>query len=91
MNENLDDVIREYIDFVNRQVGVYMDALAGFAGHRTRVERQVHRISRAIKAVMILSPERHLRISQLRIFCRMAVRGVLAFYNGQTQAEGYLR
>jgi len=50
VNETFDDVIREYIDFVNRQVGVYMDALAGFAGHRTRVERQVHRISRAIKS-----------------------------------------
>lgn len=46
MSEAFDDVIREYIDFVNRQVGVYMDALAGFAGHRTRVERQVHRINR---------------------------------------------
>ena len=31
------------------------------------------------------------RLDQLRIFYRMAVRGVLAFYNGQTQAEGYLR
>lgn len=50
MNETLDDVIREYIDFVNRQVGVYMDAIAGFAGHHIRVERQVHRISRAIKS-----------------------------------------
>ncbi len=50
MNEAFDDIIREYIDFVNRQVGVYMDALAGFEGHRTRVERQVHRISRAIKS-----------------------------------------
>ncbi len=46
MSEAFDDVIREYIDFVNRQVGVYMDALAGFAGHRTRVERQVHRANR---------------------------------------------
>lgn len=46
MAESFDDVAREYIDFVNRQVGVYMDALAGFAGHRTCVERQVHRISR---------------------------------------------
>ena len=46
MAESFVDVVREYIDFVNRQVGVYMDALAGFAGHRTRVERQVHRISR---------------------------------------------
>ncbi|MDD5007538.1 MAG: hypothetical protein PHU49_01240 [Syntrophorhabdaceae bacterium] len=48
MSEVFDDIIREYIDFVNRQVGVYMDALAGFAGHHTRIERQVHRISRPI-------------------------------------------
>lgn len=50
MKETFDDVIREYIDFVNRQVGVYMDALAGFAGHHTRVERQVHRINRAVNS-----------------------------------------
>ena len=48
VNEAFDDVIREYIDFVNRQVGVYMDALAGFAGHHTRVERQVNRINRPV-------------------------------------------
>lgn len=46
MSEVFDDIIREYIDFVNRQVGVYMDALAGFEGHNTRIERQVHRINR---------------------------------------------
>lgn len=46
MSERFDDVIREYISFVNDQVGTYMDALAGFAGHHTRVERQVHRVSR---------------------------------------------
>jgi len=39
--------VREYIDFVNQQVGVYMDAMAGFAGHHTRVERQVHRVLRS--------------------------------------------
>ncbi len=50
MNEAFDDVIREYIEFVNRQVGVYMDALAGFAGHHTRIERQVHRISRPVNS-----------------------------------------
>jgi len=49
MNEAFDLVIREYIDFVNQQVGVYMDALAGFAGHHTRVERQVHRVNRPTK------------------------------------------
>ena len=48
MSEPFDNVIREYIDFVNRQVGVYMDALAGFAGHHTRIERQVHRINRPV-------------------------------------------
>ena len=46
MEEDFDTIIRSYIDFVNAQVGVYMDALAGFAGHRTRVERQVHRVNR---------------------------------------------
>lgn len=48
MSERFDDVVREYIDFVNEQVGTYMDALAGFAGHYTRVLRQVHRISRPV-------------------------------------------
>lgn len=46
MEDDFDTIIRDYIDFVNAQVGVYMDALAGFAGHRTRVERQVHRVNR---------------------------------------------
>jgi len=46
MQEEFDTIIREYIDFINAQVGVYMDALAGFAGHHTKVERQVHRVNR---------------------------------------------
>jgi len=46
LKEEFDDVVRDYIDFVNQQVGVYMDALAGFAGHRTRIGRQVHRVNR---------------------------------------------
>lgn len=50
MSEAFDDVVREYIDFVNRQVGVYMDALAGFEGHHIRIERQVHRINRPVHA-----------------------------------------
>ena len=50
MNEAFDDVIREYIAFVNQQVGVYMDALAGFAGHYARVERQVHRVNRPVRS-----------------------------------------
>src|SRR3989338_4837598 len=50
MSETPEAIIREYIDFVNRQVGVYMDALAGFAGHYTRVERQVHRVNRPVSS-----------------------------------------
>ena len=46
MKRDFDSTIRDYINFVNAQVGVYMDALAGFSGHRVRVERQVHRINR---------------------------------------------
>lgn len=42
-----EQILREFIDFVNLQVGVYMDAVAGFQGHTARTERQVHRISRA--------------------------------------------
>ena len=35
------EVLRAFIDFVNRQVGVYSDCLAGFQGNVVRVERQV--------------------------------------------------
>ncbi len=45
-NKSADNIIREYIDFVNQQVGVYMDAIAGFAGHYARVESQVCRVMR---------------------------------------------
>lgn len=40
--------LREYVDFVNQQVGMYTDACSGFAGNKTIVERQVMRISRAV-------------------------------------------
>lgn len=46
--EQFDEVVREYIDFVNEQVGAYMSALAGFEGHHSRVSRQVHRASRPV-------------------------------------------
>ncbi|GAB62149.1 MAG: hypothetical protein DWB56_13505 [Candidatus Jettenia sp.] len=58
MSDAFDMVIREYIDFVNQQVGVYMDALAGFSGHHTRVERQTHRISRSVETKTERSGER---------------------------------
>ena len=38
------ETLREFIEFVNHQVGVYMDALAGFAGNKTRIEVQVARV-----------------------------------------------
>ncbi|MFH1344499.1 MAG: hypothetical protein ABIL01_25370 [Pseudomonadota bacterium] len=40
------DVLREFIDFVNQQVGVYCDCLAGFQGNKVRVERQMPRLQR---------------------------------------------
>jgi len=48
LNEQFDEVVREYIDFVNEQVGAYMSALAGFAGHHARVSRQVNRANRPL-------------------------------------------
>jgi hypothetical protein len=39
-------ILREFIEFVNQQVGVYMDCLVGFRGNTVRVERQVARINR---------------------------------------------
>ena len=50
MSEDFNNIIREYIDFVNRQVGVYMDALAGFEGHHVSITRQVHRENRPTNA-----------------------------------------
>ncbi|KQV94794.1 MULTISPECIES: hypothetical protein [unclassified Roseateles] len=48
-NEEAAAIAQEFIDFVNAQCGAYMDALAGYAGHHTKVERQVHRILRPTK------------------------------------------
>lgn len=47
ISEEQEQILREFIDFVNLQVGVYMDAVAGFQGHSARTERQLHRIARA--------------------------------------------
>jgi hypothetical protein len=41
-----DDVVKEFIDFVNLQVGVYMNSLAGFAGAKIQMERQVAKVLR---------------------------------------------
>jgi hypothetical protein len=40
------EVLRGFIDFVNSQVGVYMDCLAGFEGNTVRIHRQVARVRR---------------------------------------------
>ncbi len=40
------EVLRGFIDFVNRQAGVYCDCLSGFQGNKVRVERQVARVTR---------------------------------------------
>ena len=39
-----DDVVKEFIDFVNLQVGVYMNSIAGFSGAKMQMERQVARV-----------------------------------------------
>lgn len=41
-------ILHHFIDFVNKQVGVYMDCLAGFEGNIVRVSRQTARMQRAI-------------------------------------------
>lgn len=40
------EILRGFIDFVNNQVGVYMDCLSGFEGNRVRIQRQVARVQR---------------------------------------------
>lgn len=39
-------MVKEFIDFVNLQVGVYMNSIAGFAGAKIQMERQVARVLR---------------------------------------------
>src|ERR1700676_4688774 len=39
-------VLRDLIDFINQQVGVYCDCLSGFAGNKIRIERQIPRVQR---------------------------------------------
>lgn len=42
------DILRGFIDFVNSQVGVYCDCLAGFEGNKARIERQTARVQRPV-------------------------------------------
>jgi hypothetical protein len=36
-------ILRAFVDFINRQVGVYCDCLAGFQDNKVRIERQGRR------------------------------------------------
>jgi hypothetical protein len=42
------EVLRGFINFVNRQLGVYCDCLSSFQGNKVRIERQVARVSRPV-------------------------------------------
>jgi hypothetical protein len=46
MKESADDVLRDFLTFLDRQRGVYIDSMAGFAGHEVRIEQQVARVTR---------------------------------------------
>lgn len=39
-------VLRDFIDFVNKQAGVFMDCLGGFEGNAVRITRQIPRVNR---------------------------------------------
>jgi hypothetical protein len=41
-------ILRGFIDFVNRQVGVYCDCLTGFEGNKVRIERQIPRVQHPV-------------------------------------------
>lgn len=41
-----DDIVKEFIDFLNLQIGVYMNSIAGFTGAKMQMERQVARVLR---------------------------------------------
>jgi hypothetical protein len=48
VEEGFDAVIQDYIDFINRQHGMYIDALAGFGENHREIEHQVAIISKPI-------------------------------------------
>jgi hypothetical protein len=63
------DVLREFIDFVNRQVGVYWDCLSGIQGKKVRVERQMPRLLRPTsRSIVDGQPviNRHLYVAMTR-------------------------
>lgn len=46
MTESADDILQDFLAFMDRQRGVYIDSMAGFAGHEVRIEQQVARVVR---------------------------------------------
>lgn len=49
MKKGFDGAIQDYINFVNKQRGMFIDALAGFAGNRREIERQIYREQRPVR------------------------------------------
>lgn len=45
-------ILRDFIEFVNKQSSVYMDCLNGFAGNTVRIERQVARVTRPVRKAL---------------------------------------
>lgn len=39
-------ILQNFIDFINKQVGVYCDSISSFSGNKARVERQKARVNR---------------------------------------------
>ena len=48
-SDGFDLVVQEFIEFVNAQTGMYIDALAGFRGNHREIKRQVHKTTRPVE------------------------------------------
>jgi hypothetical protein len=40
------DILQDFVDFINQQIGVYCDCLSGFEGNKVRIEQQIPRVQR---------------------------------------------
>jgi hypothetical protein len=50
MKKGFDGAIQDFINFVDRQRGMFIDSLAGFSGNRREIERQIYREQRRVSA-----------------------------------------
>ena len=48
-SDTFDLVAKEFLEFVNAQTGMYIDALAGFQGNHREIENQIHRELRPVQ------------------------------------------